>query len=154
MELLIKRATAQDAEKIHKMQIIAFKPLLDKYRDYETNPGAETLEQVKARFEYPQIFCYFIQLNSENIGHIRINAFGENACHLSQMFILPEYQENGYAQQAIEQVESLHPNARNWVLDTIKQEPKLRHLYEKMGYKPTGEEKNIKGGMDLIYYVK
>ena len=70
---------------------------------------------------HPQIFCYFIRLKSENIGHIRVNALSENACHLSQMFILPEYQGNDYAQQAIKQVEALYPNAKTWVLDTIKQ---------------------------------
>jgi len=104
--------------------------------------------------KYPQISCYFIQLNSENIGHIRINAFSEDACRLSQMFILQEYQGNGYAQQAVKEIEALYPNAKNWILDTIKQEPKLRHLYEKMGYKLTGKETNIQDGMDLVDYAK
>ena len=78
----------------------------------------------------------------------------ESTCHLSQMFILPHYQGNGYAQQAIKQIESLNPQAKHWILDTIKQEPKLCYLYEKMGYKQTGIVKNIKDGMDLVDYAK
>ena len=154
MNISLEKAEMQDADQIHKMQIISFKSLLDKYQDYETNPGAEAVERIKKRMEYPQISSYFVKLQSENIGHIRINMLDENTYKLSQMFILPKYQGNGYAQQAIKQAEALHPKAKKWELDTIKQEPKLCHLYEKMGYRPTGEEKNLKDKMDLIYYAK
>jgi len=154
MNITLQKATIHDTEEIHKMQILAFKPLLEKYQDHETSPGAETAERVRARLAHPQMFSYLIRLGAENIGHIRIGALGENAYYLSQMFLLPEHQGNGYAQQAIRQVEALYPDAKSWTLDTIKQEAKLRHLYEKMGYRLTGEEKNIKDGMDLVYYKK
>jgi len=41
MELLFEKLTRDDSEKIHELQVISFKALLDKYQDYETNPGAE-----------------------------------------------------------------------------------------------------------------
>ena len=154
MEISLKKATIQDCNQIHKMQGIGFKALLDKYKDIETNPGAETLECIISRFQYPQIDHYFIQLQGESIGYIRINKLDEKTCRLSQMFILPDYQEKGYAQQAIKQVETLNPQAESWILDTIKQEEKLCHLYEKMGYRLTGIETNIKDGMDLVDYAK
>ena len=136
------------------MQLIGFKALLNKYQDYETSPGAETLERMRDRFQYSQIDHYFIQLRGENIGYIRINRLDKSTCRLSQIFILPDYQEKGYAQQAIKQVETLNPQAKSWVLDTIKQERKLCYLYEKMGYKLIGIEKNVKDGMDLVDYAK
>jgi len=154
MEIELKVATIEDCKKIHSMQMVGFKALLDKYQDFETNPGAETLERIKMRFEYPQIDHYFINLYDESIGYIRINRLDTNTCRLSQMFVLPEYQGNGYAQQAIQQVEALNPQVNNWLLDTIKQEQKLCYLYEKMGYKQTGTETNIKDGMDLVDYAK
>ncbi len=70
------------------------------------------------------------------------------------MFILPEFQRKGYAQKAIKQAESYYHEAKKWVLDTIKQEDVLCHLYEKMGYTLTGIERNIKPGMDLVNYAK
>ena len=154
MEISLKKADIKDCEKIHQMQIIGFKALLDKYQDFETSPGAETLERIKYRFEFSQIEHYFIELHGESIGYIRVSKINDDTCRLSQMFILPNYQEKGYAQQAIKQVELLNPQAKHWILDTIKQEEKLCHLYEKMGYKLTGAEKNIKQGMDLLYYAK
>jgi Predicted P-loop ATPase fused to an acetyltransferase len=154
MEITLKKAAIQDCEQIHQMQIAGFKALLDKYQDFDASPGNESLEKIKWRFEYEHIDHYFIQLQNEKIGYIRINRLDESSCRLSQMFVLPEYQGNGYGQQAIAQAELLYPQAKHWILDTIKQEPKLRHFYEKMGYRLTGTEKNIKADMDLVDYAK
>jgi hypothetical protein len=68
MEISLRKANESDCEKIHQMQAIGFKDLLDKYQDFETNPGAETLERIKQRFEFPQAHHYFICLNGEEIG--------------------------------------------------------------------------------------
>ena len=154
MGVRLIEASVSDCEKIHQMQTIGFKALLEKYQDYETSPGAETIERIKWRFEFPQVRHYFIEANGESVGYIRINRLDEQTCRLSQMFILPIYQGKGYAQQAIQKVEMLNPQAKQWILDTIAQEEKLCYLYEKMGYKQTGTRTNIKEGMDLVDYAK
>jgi len=155
MNIHLKKASIQDSEKIHKMQVMSFKPLLEKYKDYDTNPGAETLERVKLRFDFNDTDHFLICLYKENIGYIRIRRLYKNHTYmLSQMFIIPGEQGKGYAQAAIRQAEMLYPKDAKWTLDTIKQEPKLSHLYEKMGYRLTGTEKQIKEGMDLVYYEK
>lgn len=154
MSVQLSKANMDDSKQIHEMQEIGFKALLEKYNDIDTNPGAETLERVQKRFSLDFVDQYFISLQDKNIGYIRIQRLDDCAFRLSQMFILPDYQGKGYAQEAIQQAELLYPEAKKWVLDTIKQEPKLRHLYEKMGYKLTGVEKNIQSGMDLVDYAK
>jgi|GEM_PF-133515 len=158
LEIQLKKATITDYKTIHKMQVECFKPLLEKYKDYTTNPALETLEKVKARFEFNKVDHFLICLqdtqNAKNIGYIRIQHLDTNTIRLSQIVILPDCQNKGYAQNAIKQIEKLHPNATKWILDTIKQEKNLCHLYEKLGYTPTGEEKNIKPNMDLVYYSK
>lgn len=150
----LKKACENDSGQIHEMQIEGFRALLEKYRDYETSPGAETLERVKRRFSFNNVDQFFIRLADENIGYIRIQRLDEGVYRLSQMFILPVYQGRGFAQAAVKQAEALYPQAEKWVLDTIKQEQKLCHLYEKLGYKLTGAENNIKDGMDLVDYEK
>jgi hypothetical protein len=52
------------------------------------------------------------------------------------------------------QAEELYPNAKTWELDTIAQEPRLVHLYEKMGYKLTGTSHDIKDGMTIVDFEK
>jgi len=140
---------------LHKLQVQGFAVLLAKYQDFDTSPGAESLERVRERFEYSDwVDQYWIQLGAEKVGYVRIQRRGNDVYRLSQMFILSAFQERGYAQQAIRQAERQYPQARAWELDTIKQESKLCHLYEKMGYRLAGSEHCIRDGMDLVDYVK
>lgn len=157
MHIRLKKAAAADCRAIHEMQVRAFAPLLEKYRDFATNPGAEGLERIEQRMAQPFTDYYLIRLDDENgesIGAMRVVRLQNGACRISPMFILPEFQGKGYAQQAIRAAEALYPDARLWELDTIKQEAKLCHLYEKMGYVATGEEKDIQPGMTIVFYEK
>ena len=72
---------------------------------------------------------------------------------ISLIFILPEYQGQGIAQKAIQLCEELHGNG-NWELETILQEPRNCHLYEKMGYRQTGKTKVINERLTLTFYEK
>lgn len=154
MEIKLQKAYISDCEEIHKMQVKSFKNLLDKYDDINTNPGAESLEKIISRMKQEFTDYYFIQLNDKNIGVIRIMRLKGNVCRISPMFILPEFQGKGFAQQTINAVEALYSQADSWKLDTIKEETKLCHLYEKMGYKKTGKEEVIQDNMTIVYYSK
>jgi hypothetical protein len=46
MNIEIVKASYDDLQLLHKIQIEAFRPLLDKYKDYNTNPGNETIDQI------------------------------------------------------------------------------------------------------------
>ena len=59
----------------------------------------------------------------------------------------------GIAQKAIQEVEEIHGND-NWKLETILQEEKNCHLYEKMGYKKTGKTEKINEKLTLVFYEK
>lgn len=147
------KAGIGDAERIHAMQTAAFRALLEKYKDYDTNPGAEKLDDTILRFRDPSVSYYFICLDNAEIGVIRISEYGDRLM-LRQIFILPDYRGHGYARAAIRLAEALYPNAAEWRLDTILQEEKLCRLYEEMGYSRTGETERIREGMDLVYFVK
>jgi len=136
------------------MQVKSFKQLLDKYNDVAINPGAEPMEKVMHRMSQDTTDYYLIQLDKEAIGAIRIDNLPDDICRISPIFILPEFQGEGYAQQAITAVEKLYPLANGWQLDTIKEEEKLCHLYEKMGYKKTAKEEVIQRDMTIAYYAK
>lgn len=151
--ICLEKASVQDAEEIYQLQIDSFRALLNKYQDYDFNPGAEKIERTLQRFSDPRSDFYFICLGKIHIGALRVVHI-PRVCNLKQIFILPEYQEKGYAQRAMVAVESLYPDAERWDLDTIFQEEKLCYLYEKMGYRKTGKIEAIKEGMDLVSYTK
>ena len=147
------KAKEEDCEKIYDLQIKAFRALLEKYEDYDYNPGNEKITRTLERFREPFTDYYLISLDSTHIGAMRVCDF-DKLCKLKQIFILPEYQNNGYAQEAMTIAELFYPKAERWELDTILQEEKLCYLYEKMGYKKTGKIKPLKEGMDLVFYAK
>ena len=66
---------------------------------------------------------------------------------------MPEYRNQGYAQQAIKEAERIH-GKQNWKLDTILQEKGNCYLYEKLGYHQTGKTEQINDKMTIVFYEK
>ena len=148
------KAGPQDCAQIHALQVEAFAELLEKYHDTATNPGAETLEKVEARMAQDTTDYYFIRTGGWPIGAVRVQRLPEAVCRASTIFIIPAFQGKGCAQEAMRALEALYPQARKWQLDTIKEEAKLCHLYEKLGYRQTGREEVLQPGMTIVYYEK
>lgn len=100
-------------------------------------------------------FYYFIYIGQQKAGAIRVidkKEAGQNK-RISPIFILPEFQGRGIAQEAIRLCEKIHGSG-NWELDTILQEPKNCHLYEKMGYFQTDKTEVINERLTLTLYEK
>jgi GNAT superfamily N-acetyltransferase len=153
MMISLSKAGTGDCKELYGMQIKSFAALLEKYQDFDFSPGAEKIKKTKKRLKEINSDYYFICLDGVHIGAIRIVKL-DKLCRLKQIYILPEYQNKGYAQQAIAAAEALYPEASRWELDTIKQEKKLCYLYEKMGYNRTEQEEDIKDNMTLVFYAK
>ena len=144
----------EDAERIWHMQIEAFRELLERYQDMETSPGNESLEKVVNRLKQPFTYFYFIEAEGETAGAIRVTDDKNGSPkRISPLFILPEFRNRGLAQAAILEAERLH-GSENWSLDTILQETGNCHLYEKMGYRRTGEAEAVNDRMTLVRYRK
>ena len=151
--MTLQKAGIIDCEELYRMQLKCFRELLEKYRDYDFSPGAEKMEKTERRLREQFSDYYFICLGKVHIGAVRIVHL-ETLCILKQIYILPEYQGKGLAQQAIRMVEELYPSVSRWELDTILQEEKLCHLYEKMGYRQNGRAEEIKENMTLVFYER
>ncbi len=153
MNISLQKAAREDLVQLHSMQVEAFMPLLEIYQDYDLSPAAEGVERIIERFEQPFTTYWFIALDGERVGALRVCDLGER-CKLSPIFILPRHQGKGVAQVVITLIEKQYPTAQVWELSTIRQEAKLCHLYEKMGYRPTGKILPVKEGMDIVFYEK
>ena len=92
MQIILVKAATDDAEDILAMQKIAFAPLLEKYKDYETNPAAESLDKVKARLQSKNIHTYFIESGENRVGLIRL-VVDTDVINLKQILILPCFQK-------------------------------------------------------------
>ena len=154
MSVTLRQANRDDLETIWKMQVEAFKGLLEVYQDYDMSPGAEDLDKIVARFEQPWTKYYFIEAENKDVGVIRVvDKQDGSRKRISPIWIMEEYRNKGYAQDAIRAVEDIY-GKDNWCLDTILQEKGNCHLYEKMGYHQTGQIEHINERMDIVFYEK
>lgn len=107
MNFELKRATINDIDEIMKMQKESFKPLMDKYHDDDINPYNESKEKIKYKIE--NYFYYFIVIDGIRVGAIAINDKKDGSKKkIAPLYILPKFQNNGYAQLAIKEVEKIH----------------------------------------------
>lgn len=148
------RASLSDSRKLWEMQIAAFKELLEKYQDFDINPGSEPLEKVEMRLAQPFTYFYFITESEKNVGAIRVVDMKDGSRKaISPLFIVSEFRNKGFAQAAITAAEAIH-GSDNWKLATILQEQGNCYLYEKMGYRKTGQTDIINDKMTIVYYEK
>lgn len=154
MTITLKKAAREDIETIWRMQVAAFTELLARYQDYEMSPAMESFETVMAKFEQPWTAYYFIVHGDMVVGAVRVvNKNDGSRKRISPIWIMPEYRNKGYAQQAMIELEKMY-GANHWRLETILQEKGNLYLYEKMGYVQTGKVEHINDKMDIVFYEK
>ena len=148
-----------EIEFLWQMQKEAFMPLLEKYRDYDTSPAAVTRDEVKRKRARPEMLgCWFILEDGEKVGSFYVKRSdpvreGVPRFFLSNVFVLPAYQNRGIAQRAIRLVEEKFPPG-DWLLYTIEEEPGNCHLYAKVGYRKNDTRMTVNERMTLIGYEK
>ena len=155
MDIKLIAVNLEDLDTILQMQKEAFSELYAKYQDTETSPATEKYENILFRFNQPETTYYFIMADNVKVGVIRIVDCknGITRKRISPVFIMPEYRNKGYAQQAIKEAERIHGEDQ-WKLDTILQEKGNCYLYEKLDYHQTGKTEQINEKMTIVFYEK
>lgn len=154
MNISLFKSGLKEASDILEMQIKAFMPLLHKYQDYETSPANESIERIISRMNQSYTDYYIIKSSSTPVGAIRIIRKDDKTYRVSPIFILPEHQGKGIAQQVFEMIEEMYSDALVWELDTILQERGNCYLYEKLGYKRSKHIEVINDKMTIVCYEK
>lgn len=154
MEISLFKSGVNEASVIHEMQIKAFMPLLNKYQDYETSPANESIGRTIDRFNQTFTDYYLIKQDNMSVGAIRIVRKENKIYRVSRIFVLPEYQGKGIAQKVFSMIEDIYNDSLGWELDTILQEQGNCYLYEKLGFRKTGQTKQINDKMTLVFYEK
>jgi RimJ/RimL family protein N-acetyltransferase len=154
MTITIEKATANDAEAIHAMQVKSFLPLLDKYKDTDTNPACELIDKTLHRIERPSRGFYKILRDGTLVGGIAIKQIDPKIIFLGPIFVDPIFQNQKIAQKALSLIEDVFSEIDFFELATFAQEEGNVHLYEKVGYVATGEHKKISDSLEVIFFRK
>ena len=148
----IKEIKSNELRKAYNIHRKGFIRTFLKYFD-KTSPVFMTFTKFKKCYNSPKITMFWIINNDIKVGQIWLKDDNDKI-ELARLFVLKKHQNQGIAQKSIMLSEKIYPDFNNWYLDTIKQEKNNCHLYEKMGYIPTGEEKKINKRMTIISYKK
>lgn len=144
-----------DLDIVYAIQRAAYKPLYEKYQDHSTSPYMESKETILQKYTRPGTKGYVFVKDGVPVGAVRINLYPESKSgRVSALGVLPEYQGQGIAQEALLKIEEMHGDVEHWFLDTILQEPGNCHLYEKIGYKRTGKTEAVNEKLTLVFYEK
>ena len=154
MNISLFKSDLSQASLIYEMQIKAFTPLLNKYQDHKTNPANESVERIIDRLNQSSTDYYIIKDIDVPVGAIRIVRKDNKVYRVSPVFIVPEHQGKGIAQKVFALIEDKYEDAFVWELDTILQEQGNCYLYEKLGYRKTGQTKQINDKMTIVFYEK
>lgn len=153
MGIKVEWAELNDLELIVEGQKSSFYECYQRYQDHEMSPYNVTYEMMKGIFESE--YLYKILYEGKLVGAIYVQENPDKYnMKLHGIFIIPEYQDKGIGQKAIEYVEGLHDEATTWVLETPHDLKRNHHVYEKMGYVRTGEEDAVNENLTIIHYKK
>lgn len=152
MEIILKEIEKNELKKAFKMQKECFLPIYKKYRD-KNNPCKEGYVKFISRHGKPGFKMFWIISGEKKAGQIWILTKNDTAV-IARLFILPRYQNCGIASKAIQLSEAKYSKYSHWGLDTIEQEKKNVHLYEKFGYIKNGNKTIINDKMTVIEFEK
>ncbi len=150
----LEEVREEELPMLHEMQVESFMPLYEKYHD-EGSPAIEPLERIKARAARPNRKYYFIVMDGARVGAINLghnDPDEKKVSFISPIFIRPKFWNRGIGYAAIQKAFKLYPEVKTWKLETILQEGRNCHLYEKCGFVRVGEEKPVNENMTLIDY--
>lgn len=150
-----QRATLNDAESLTNIKITTFDDDSRRFfnRPFGGPPGYDSIEAQRKLIR--DHITYKILWDSKLIGGIVVTDMGDSHYELSNIYIIPEYQDKGIGQTAIKHIEKEFPDAKKWSLDTPSAATRNHYLYEKIGYVKTHEmllDKNT--NLYLYFYEK
>lgn len=126
------------------------------YRDDKTSPYTEDIALIEHRMRSADTVHYLIYDGKANIGAFRVKYVADNALKLGSLFILPQYRDKGFGTAVLSKIEERYSRAVSAiVLDTIAEEKRNVHLYEKCGYvRDASFDREVSPAMHLIGYRK
>ena len=161
MNLSIRITNPSEADELSQIQKAAFKPLYEKYHD-DGNPFLRGPEDILRRLnKFNRHFP--ILYGDKTAGGIFYRLYGRRSpsdeigadeYYLARIYIHPDYQNKGIAQNAVLMCEKEFPDARFYYVDFPEDMEKNRRCYQGAGYCDTGERIRTEGAPVLSVFKK
>jgi len=136
MAVTISRAKKNDADRILKLQKVAFLAEAKLNDDMFIAPMTETIDGLTKAISTHRLLI--AKIDNQIVGSVRIR-FDDRTAHIGRLFVDPDHQGRGIGRALMISAEAEHPECRNFKLITGKKSADNIRLYEKLGYVITGE---------------
>jgi GNAT superfamily N-acetyltransferase len=149
-EIIIERASIENAEEILDLQKLAYVSEAEIIDDFTIPPLHQTLEEIQSEFKH-QIFLK-VELDDRIIGSVRTLLEGET-CHIGKLIVHPNRQNRGIGKKLLYAAEKQFPDAERYELFTGQKSKRNLYIYEKNGYR-IYKNKRISGKLSLVFLEK
>ncbi|MDR1539039.1 MAG: GNAT family N-acetyltransferase [Clostridiales bacterium] len=139
MKLELFRLTPGSAKQWQEVLELSFSSYYSSYEEFPGCPAYETLNETLYIMNHPFGASYWMLIDNEIIGGIRVLwSINSTKFRLDSIFIIPDFQNQGFGQKFAKMVEKLYPTAVSWELNAIAEEERCIHFFEKLGYRREG----------------
>ncbi|MCD8872656.1 GNAT family N-acetyltransferase (plasmid) [Staphylococcus xylosus] len=150
MAIYFKKTILKNADFILDLQKQCFKNDFLEYKDYETSPYCETLEDLQHDITTNQHFTIFLEENIVGAFEIKEK---HNSQHLYKIFISQNEQNNGIGKLTMKMIFEKFTNKNKWTVYTPHKNYRNHHFYESLGFEKYGEA-ILSDKLTLFKYVK
>lgn len=149
-EIIIERASVEDAEEILTLQKLAYVSEAELIDDFTIPPLHQTREEVEAEFQY-QVFLK-VELDGRIMGSVR-SYLERGTCYVGKLIVHPEVQNRGIGTMLLHAAEGQFPGAERYELFTGEKSERNLHIYRKHGYRAF-KRQVVSKKLTLVYMEK
>jgi ribosomal protein S18 acetylase RimI-like enzyme len=150
-DVVIERAGIEDAERILRLQTIAYRSEAELYHNPRIPPMIQTLPDLQAQFEDHLILKAAIG-GGRIVGSVRARV-AQGTCFVGRLVVHPEFQRQGLGSALMGDIEKRFPQATRFELFTGHRSGGNLALYRKLGYRELRRER-VDATLELVYLEK
>jgi ribosomal protein S18 acetylase RimI-like enzyme len=148
--VIITRATVEDAAEILKLQKLAFFSEAKRYDDFSIPPLMETTENICQAFN-----CNIVlkaTVDGVIIGSVR-GQLTDDSCYIGRLIVHPDFQKRGIGSRLMKAIEAEFPQVNKYTLGAGHLSEETIRLYQKLGFVIYNSEK-VNDKVTIIHMEK
>lgn len=146
----IAKATADDLDKILKLQYLAYQSEAELFGSRDIPPLKQTLEEVKEEFD-KGVILKMVDDGDVIIGSVRAHE-ADGTVYIGKLMVHPDFRGKGFGSKLLGEIEGCFPGKRYELFTSTRSIDNIR-LYTKLGYK-IFDEKKINDELTFVYLEK
>jgi GNAT superfamily N-acetyltransferase len=143
-------AAIEDAERILRLQKMAYQSEAKIYHNYNIPPLTQTIAEIKEEFDTQTFFKTVVE--NTIIGSVRAYS-DETSCFIGRLIVHPDTQGKGIGTRLMNAIEGHFSDVQRYELFTGTKSIANIRLYDRLGYKPF-KEMVVDKSLSLVFMEK